>query len=360
MRMKRLERYFFAEFLKLLILTTVGFITVFIIVDLFENMDNLIKFHVPMLPGILFFIYRIPFIIGQVAPIAALLSVLLSTGLLSMSGEITAVRASGVRLLRVFFPIFIAGFIISVSVIFINEFLTPLGLKKTEAFKVQWFNKTSRGSLGGKGLWIKTKGSIINIRDIEPGGEEIEGVTIYKIKSPFRLTQRIDAKKARWNGEKWIANKAILRDFNVEGTLSEKGKDHMELANIAPPEDLSEPGQGHMSLTMGELKRLIDILESEGYNTYRYRTDLYARVAFPFVCFIMVLLGVPFPLRGARSGGIASGIGLSIAIAFSYWVVFALSTSLGSGGVVPPLLAAVFPDILFLATAAWLLAHVKE
>jgi lipopolysaccharide export system permease protein len=83
-------------------------------------------------------------------------------------------------------------------------------------------------------------------------------------------------------------------------------------------------------------------------------------VAFPFVTFILVLLGVPFPLRGARSGGIASGIGLSIVIAFSYWIIFALSTSLGAGGVLPPIIAAVFPDILFLAIAGWLLAHVKE
>jgi len=358
--MKRLERYFFAEFIKLLFLTTIGFIAVFIIVDLFENMDNLIKFHVPMLPCLLFFVYRIPFIIGQVAPIAALLSVLLSVGMLSMSGEITAVRASGVRLLRVFIPIFLTGFIISVSVIFINEYLTPFGLKKTEAFKVQWFNKTNRGSLGGKGLWLRTKDSIINIRGMEPGSREIEGVTIYKIKTPFRLTKRIDAAKAQWSDDRWVAKNALIREFKGDGTLSEKRALHVKLANIAPPEDLSEPARGHMSMTIGELRGLIKILKSEGYNTYRYRTDLYARITFPFVSLIMVLLGVPFPLRSARSGGIASGIGLSIIIAFSFWIIFALSTSLGSGGVVPPLLAAIFPNILFLAIAFYLLAHVKE
>jgi len=359
-KMKKLEKYFFVEFLKLLCLTTTGFIVVFILVDLFENMDNLIKFHVPIMSTILFFIYRIPFIIGQVAPIAALLSVLLSTGMLSMSGEITAVRASGVRLLRVFVPIFMTGFLISIFVIFINEYLTPLGLKKTETFKVRWFNKASRGSLGGKGLWMRTKDSIINIRGMEPGGDKIEGITIYKIDKPFRLSRRTDVTTARWSNGRWMAKSAIVRDFNSDGTLQETKEGHVKLANIAPPQDLSGAEQGHMSLTMGELKRLIKILKSEGYSTYQYRTDLYARVAFPFVSFIMVLLGVPFPLRGARSGGIASGVGLSIVIAFSYWIIFALSTSLGSGGVVPPLLAAVFPDILFLSLAAYFLAHVKE
>jgi len=358
--MKRLERYFFTEFAKLLLLTTAGFIVVFIIVDLFENMDNLIKFHVPISSSIAFFIYRIPFIIGQVAPISALLSVLLSTGTLSMSGEITAVRASGVRLLRVFIPIFITGLLISVFVIFINEYLTPMGLKRTEAFKVRWFHKASKGSLGGKGLWMRTKGSIINIRGIEPGADKIEGITIYKIKKPFKLTERIDAAKAHWRGKEWVANGVLIRDFNDDGTLLEKREAALKLANIPPPEDIGDTGQGHMSLSMGELKRLIKILESEGYSTYGYRTDLYARVAFPFVSLIMVLLGVPFPLRGARSGGIASGISLTILIAFSYWVVFALATSLGSGGVLPPLAAAIFPDILFLAMAGYLLAHVRE
>ncbi len=358
--MKRLDRYIFMEFFKLLLLTTAGFITIFILVDLFENMDNLVKFHVSMSASILFFLYRIPFIIGQVAPIAVLLSVLLSVGMLSMSGEMTAIRASGVRLLRVFVPIIIAGFLISLSVIFINEYFTPLGLKQTEAFKVRWFGKSSRGSFGGKGLWIKTKDSIINIRHLRPGENRIEGITIYKIEKPFRLVKRIDAKKGRWRGGKWLVTEAVVRDFSADGGAVETKVNKMELTNIAPPKELSDTEQGHMSLTMGELRRLTKILEDEGYETYRYRTDLYARIAFPFISFIMVLLGIPFPLRGARSGGIASGIGLCIIIAFSYWVVFALSTSLGAGGVLPPIVAATFPDLLFLSTALYLLAHVKE
>ncbi len=358
--MKILERHFFTEFLKLLVLTTAGFIVVFILVDLFENMDNLIKFHVPVADAMAFFLYRMPFIIGQVAPVAALVSVLLSTGMLSMSGEVTAVRASGVRLLRVFVPIFVAGFIMSLGVIFINEYLTPLGLKKTEDFKVRWFGKTSRGSYGSKGLWLRTRDSIINIRGMEPGEDIIKGVTIYRISRPFRLTRRIDARTAIWNGSEWVGRGVVIRDFNENGSLEETKTRLMKLAGLAPPEELSGPERGHMSMTMGELRSLIKILESEGYETAEYRTDLYARVAFPFVTFILVLLGVPFPLRGARSGGIASGIGLSIVIAFSYWIIFALSTSLGAGGVLPPIIAAAFPDILFLAIAGWLLAHVKE
>ncbi|MFQ5353586.1 MAG: LPS export ABC transporter permease LptG [Thermodesulfobacteriota bacterium] len=358
--MKRLDRYIFTEFVKLLLLTTAGFITIFILVDLFENMDNLVKYHVPITASLLFFIYKIPFIIGQVAPVAVLLSVLLSVGMLSMSGEMTAVRASGVRLLRVFIPVMIAGFLISLSVIFINEYFTPLGLKKTEAFKVQWFGNSMRGSFGGKGLWMRTNDSIINIRHLRPGDKGIEGITIYDLEKPFRLVRRIDAKKARWTGERWMTSGAVVRDFKKDGSFTETRAAPTALTNIAPPEELSRPDSRHMNLSMEELKRLIKILEAEGYGTHQYRTDLYARIAFPFVSFIMVLLGIPFPLRGARSGGIASGIGLCIIIAFSYWIVFALSTSLGSGGVVPPIIAAVFPNVLFLATAAYLLAHVKE
>ncbi len=358
--MKILDRYFFTEFIKLLVLTTAGFIVVFILVDLFENMDNLIKYHVPAADAVAFFVYRIPFIIGQVTPVAALVSVLLSTGMLSMSGEVTAVRASGVRLLRVFVPIFMAGFIMSLGVIFINEYLTPLGLKKTEDFKVRWFGKTSRGSYGSKGLWLRTRDSIINVRGMEPGDRTIRGVTIYRIARPFRLARRIDARSAWWDGQAWTGVSVVIRDFKDDGSLVETKKRDMKLSGLAPPEELSGPERGHLSMTMGELRGLIKILESEGYDTSEYRTDLYARVAFPFVTFILVLLGVPFPLRGARSGGIASGIGLSILIAFSYWIIFALSTSLGAGGVVPPIIAAVFPDILFLAIAGWLLAHVKE
>jgi lipopolysaccharide export system permease protein len=123
--MKILERYIVTEFAKLLLLAVASFVVVFIMFDLFENMDNLMKFNVPPLASMVFFFYKIPFIIGQISPISVLVAVLISMGLLAKHGEITAMKAGGVRLLRMALPLLFIGFAISIAAMLINEYVTP-------------------------------------------------------------------------------------------------------------------------------------------------------------------------------------------------------------------------------------------
>ncbi len=119
--MKRLQKYILIEFSKLILITLLSFIVLFIMIDLFENMDNFIENRVPVLTAATFFMYKMPLIIGQVAPITVLLSVILSLGMLARHGEITAIKAGGIRLMRVLMPLFVIGALISVAVILMND-----------------------------------------------------------------------------------------------------------------------------------------------------------------------------------------------------------------------------------------------
>ena len=358
--MKTLERYILREFLKLLALTMTGFVFVFIVVDLFENMDHIVKNDVPFLEVTAFFAYKIPFIIGQVCPVAVLLSVLISLGILSKNGEITAVKASGVKLLKVFLPIFAAGLFISAAVIFINEYATPEGLKRAEAFRRVWFSEIKPGSFGSEGVWIRTEREILNIKDVDLKKNTLYGLTVYRIEKPFRPMRRVHSRELKWDGERWVADSATVWDFTGETVVKETVEESVVLTALAPPEELSGVKDRLDVMSIGELGRYISNLEAEGYESHKYRTDLYSRFSFPVVNFIMVFLGIPFALRTGRSGGIAVGVGLSVVIGFSYWIVFATSRSLGTGGVVPPLIAAGFPDMLFLAVGALMLGYVRQ
>jgi len=58
------------------------------------------------------------------------------------------------------------------------------------------------------------------------------------------------------------------------------------------------------------------------------------------VSLILALIGVVFPMRSERSGGVAQGIGVGGIIGFSYWICFAFTLSLGRSGTLPPVVAA--------------------
>lgn len=357
--MKTLSKYIVSEFLKLLAIAVVAFIMLFLMIDLFENMNNIMKNNVPLWPAMTFFIYRIPFIVGQVTPIAVLLSVLLTLGILARHGEITAIKAGGIRLLKVFVPLFISGAIISAGVLMLNEYVAPITLRKADAFRRSWFS-AQKSSFGAEGIWLRTDSGIVNIRQANFRRKELHGVTIFTIAKPFVITMRMFAREAVWKNNGWVADEAVIWEFGKDGRVVKTIQKGAAVNGLYPPDELSGIEDIQKNMNLSELRRYVRNLEAEGYEAFKYKTDLYGRVALPLVSFILVFVGIPFALKTGRHSGIAIGIGLSVAIAFSYWVIFALSRSLGSNGIVPPLVAAFFPDILFLAAGVFMLGYVKE
>ena len=357
--MKILEKHVLEEFLRLLVMALAGFIVLFITVDLFENVDTLMEHKVPALASFIFFIYKLPFIIGQVSPVAVLVAVLLSLGILSKHGEITAMKAGGVKLLRTVYPLLAAGLAISLAIILMNEYITPAAQKKVDTFRKQWFG-VQGGTFGKEGLWVKSDGGILNIRHIDFRKNELFGITYYEVQKPFKVSSRVEAPSAAWLNNKWVAQTAAVWTFTREGEALASVREQFVLKGLAEPEDLVNLENFQQNMSFMELKYYIGELDKDGYETTKYRIDLWSKISFPLVNFIMALVGIPFALKTGRHSGIAAGVGLSIVIAFSYWMVYALTRSLGQGGMLPPLMAAFFPDLLFLAIGSLMYGYVKQ
>lgn len=357
--MKTLERYILTEFSKLLLISVLAFILLFIMVDLFENMDNLMKHQVPFLASVIFFVYKIPFIIGQISPVAVLVAVLLSLGILAKHGEITAMKAGGIHLLRALSPLLAAGLAISIAVILVNESVTPSALKKIDTFRRQWFG-VQGSSFGKEGLWLRTSKGIYNIRQINLDKRQLFGITYYEIEKPFEVKSKIISKSAIWQNGRWVTPDAAVWTFTPQGEADKAEAKDLSLEGLLKPEDLANVENLQKNMNYNELNRYIKGLEQDGYEASKYKIDLYGKLSFPLVNFIMVLVGIPFALKTGRHSGIATGIGISVVIAFSYWVVFALTRSLGQSGLIPPMTAAFFPDVLFFAVGALMFGYVKQ
>jgi lipopolysaccharide export system permease protein len=357
---KRLQRYILVEFSKLVLITLLSFIVLFIMIDLFEDMGNFMENRVPVLAAATFLMYKMPLIIGQVAPITVLLSVILSLGILARHGEITAIKAGGIRLMRVLMPLFVIGALISVAVILMNESVTPVALKKAESFKREWFNGVKSGAFGHSGVWVRAPEKIFNIRRMDLENNQLHGLTCYIIGRRFTVKGRIEARLVTFDDGRWTAPTATVWSFPAQGRTRKTESTELVIDGLAAPEDLANIESYQKTMSFGELRQYVKSLEADGYEAYKYKTDLYGRLSFPLVNFIMVFVGIPFALKTGRHGGIAAGVGLSVMIAFSYWIVFAITTSLGHSGVMPPLLAAAFPDVLFLAVGGLMLGYVRQ
>ncbi len=357
--MKTVERYILAEFLKLLAIALAALTTVFLMIDVFENMDVFMK-DIPLYDSVSFFLYKIPSIVGQTSPVAALVATIISLGIFSRHNELTAMKAGGIYLMRVLMPLLMAGMVMSVLVIFMNEYAVPASLRKMDAFKARWLGALS-GSMGSQGAWFRTKNGIFNIRQIDLRKESLNGLTLYVIDRSFDATGLVESRLVFWKDGRWLAPEASVWSFTPEGAAVMKEEKDVTVDGLVAPDDLSSVDTMRRNMSMIKLWHYIRRLEAEHYVADRYRIELYGKIFFPLVNFIMVLVGIPFALfKTGRHGAVASGVGLSIVIAFSYWVVFALTKSLGQNGFITPLVAAAFPDVLFLSAGALLMGHVKQ
>jgi lipopolysaccharide export LptBFGC system permease protein LptF len=107
-----------------------------------------------------------------------------------------------------------------------------------------------------------------------------------------------------------------------------------------------------------ELKNYISYLRKSGYNATELQVELNKKISLPLSCLIMALLGVPFSFSTGKKGAFF-GIGISIAIAMSYWGISSVFEAMGAYGLLVPVLAAWAPNLLFGAAGLVLLLNIR-
>ena len=108
----------------------------------------------------------------------------------------------------------------------------------------------------------------------------------------------------------------------------------------------SESIIGSVSVITGN-KNYVKKVEEEGYDATTFKVDLNAKIAFPFICIIMVLTGAATGMRPFAKNNIPAAIAIGVVIAFLYWAVYGFCLSLGYGTILPPIVSAWTTNLFF-------------
>jgi len=343
-----LHRYVIREYLNIFSLSLSSLILIYVVVLFFQKMNFFVKYNTPFHLILLYLLYKIPEVIFQwTLPYAVLLATLLTLGTLSRHSEITAMKAGGVSLYRLTFPLFFIVILISLCAFLGNEYLAPLANQKNRQLVSVRLKKEPSSFFKNYKIWFRSNHHIYNIQLLDPKQKVLKGFSLYVLDDQFRCTQRIDAKEAKWIDEKWKLYDGAVRHFDEGGSIQTTPFEELQ---ISLPETWAsfqsiERESEEMSYT--QLRNYVQKIQSAGYDSTRYLVDLYAKLSFPLLNLIMILIGVPFALKTGRSGGVALSIGISILIGFAYGVTFYVFLTLGKSGILHPFLSAWIPTILF-------------
>ena len=127
--MKKLDLYLLNQFLIVLFLAIIGFVSIFLIVDLIENLDRFMDNNVPKKIVTKYYIYTLPYFLSIGLPMSVLISTVISLGYLVKRNEWTAMKASGISIYRVAIPLVFSGFLLSLSSFFLDNKLVSLEMK---------------------------------------------------------------------------------------------------------------------------------------------------------------------------------------------------------------------------------------
>lgn len=355
-----IDRYVLREFLKILVLVLVSVLALFIIGEFTNISKDVRENHIAASTLIRYFRFQIVTILNWALPISVLVATLITFGILSKSNEITAVKSSGVSLYRLSAPVMFVAVILAVLAYLMLDFVLPYASQRSNEIKRRIEGKPEMATSAQQKLWYLGKGRyLFNFLAYDANAKQLSQVQVLEFHpSVFRLTRRVYADRATWNGQAWAFENGWIRSFTDDGTTTFTPiTTPLPLFYPETPEDFSTQVTSPDEMTYAQLRRYIATLKESGYAADEQSVKLYAKTSWPAISIVMALIALPFAFRGGRRGALY-GVGIALVLGIVYWIVYGIFSKFGEVGNLPPLLAAWSANILFALAALYMFLHV--
>jgi len=314
----------------------------------FELFDDIAR--VPTLTVMQYFEYLTPFLVYNLAPLAGLVAVLVTLGIMSKNNEIVAIKASGLSLFRVALPLLLAGLALAATLLLLDDTYLPYFNQRQDALHNQIKGRPTQTYTHPQRWILGENSKFYNYDVFDQENNLFGGLSVLEIDpSDFHLRRRIFATRARWSEPQrvWVLESGWIRDFS-DGSVAK-----FETFTAAAPSELSEPPsyfnrevRQAFQMSVGELGNYINGLHQAGFDVATLMVQWHKKIAYPLMAPVSMLLAIPFAfLVGTRGaiGGVALGVGIAVA----YWAAAKLLDAMGGVGQLPPFLAGWSPDIIF-------------
>ena len=128
-----IDIYVLRRFLYYFVLLMGAFVFLFETFTFFELLDDIARHRVPFLIVVDYFRYLAPYLLYQLAPLGALVAVLVTLGIMSKNNEIVAIKASGISMYRLAVPLLLAGLTLALAMIGLDDTYLPYANQRQDA-----------------------------------------------------------------------------------------------------------------------------------------------------------------------------------------------------------------------------------
>ena len=280
-----LDRYILLQVLEIFVMGIVIFTSIIFASDTFITLIKQITLYgIPFNIAMMIVLLNLPQVFVMAIPMSVLFSTVMTLNRLSLSSEITVMRACGIGLNRIAKPIFIFATAMALLTFIINETIVPVTNSQSKTLAV-W-------ALGQKNI---------------PNGKqnftfkELKNVSVVDFSDPKKI-QVIQSQTGKTSPAGWQFNRGAAYTMNKdEKVLNTTWFDQSIVDFGMDVKDSMTEDEATQYNVISLWKYIENNSKKHDPKTHSlFKIELHNKFAFPFTTVVLVLLGVPLAITPPR------------------------------------------------------------
>ena len=346
--MLRLDWYIIRKFLGTFFFSIVLILSIAIVFDLTEKLDNFFEHQVPLREIIVdYYIPFIPYYMNMFSSLFIFISVIFFTSKLAGNSEIIAMQAAGMSYHRLMVPYAFSAVVLFVLNFVMSGWVIPQSSSRMLDFTDKYIERFTKENARNIQMEVEP-GTILYIESFQRRSKIGYRCSVEYFEGK-QLVSRVTADRIYYDSlQCWHLDQYTKRTFNdMVETL--EGGNRLDIEMPIYPEELFITAQEAQQMTNPELSAYMDRQRARGAgNVKAFEVEYHKRWASPLGAFIMTLLGVTLSSRKVR-GGMGKNLGVGIVLTAIYILFSTVSTTFSVKNVMSPFMAAWLPNLVFLA-----------
>ena len=355
--MKILTRYVFREFCVPLGYCLAGFLSIYLLFELFGSFSKLMA-QKPGFGTTCAYLagYLAPYFMWM-APACLMLATLYTMWSFCRHSELIAMRASGIGFLTIVKPLLVVATLMAVFVGWVNESYVPRRAQWAKQFKMVHFEveqlQKSDDVVYHNARQFRTwRIGMVVAED----ASVLEDVAI-SVNYPHGGRERtIKSARAEYLDGVWYLMRPEIAYFDEHGSEKASPVPELDKLSLRPfPEFTERPGDFLLqnkdwtfSSSLDRIRFLETHPQLDADTRRNYTYDLWAKLVAPLACLVITLFAIPAGIATGRQS-VFKGIVGALGMFFAFYGCTILCMILAKKGWMPPVPAALLPDVLFFA-----------
>ncbi len=329
--MRTVRRLLYKDITGSVVLVALAFLSLFYFIDFVDELDRMTRLGVGAPQAALLALMELPGHFYELFPIAVLIGGIVALARLAQSSEFTILRTGGLGPRRALTLLGGLAAMFALLTFVVGDFVAPRFEQRGDQMRARFSRDVQAG---GRGAWLKDHALVdgqersfsVYVGRVGAAGA-LEDVRIYEFNALGGLTARTEAERAsvesnglwRLQGVKrTIWNPGASKDEVGAAVVSEQRLVTLDWQSSLHPGVIAAAILPASTMSTLELYRYTEHLSAQEQSAQAHNIQFWRKAFYPFACFVMLALALPFAYLHGRSGGISLKVfgGIMLGISF--------------------------------------------